>query len=103
MPELLRPVGVAPESSRYHSNDDWDGAGLVVDDYLFEGGENSWFYIVKLNRGYGADGKVTVNPQVVFKTPGWDQELWNTISDHQFSNEFPLEALNGERDSDQRD
>ena len=75
-------------------NDDWDGAGLVVDDYLFEGGENSWFYIIKLNRGYGADGKVTVNPQVVFKTPGWDQELWNTISDHQFSIEASV-AISG--------
>lgn len=75
-------------------NDDWDGAGLVVDDYLFEGGENSWFYIIKLNRGYGADGKVTVNPQVVFKTPGWDQELWNLISDHQFSIEASV-AISG--------
>jgi hypothetical protein len=75
-------------------NDDWDGAGMVIDDYLFEGGENSWFYIIKLNRGYGADGKVTVNPQVVFKTPGWDQELWNTISDHQFSIENSV-AISG--------
>lgn len=66
-------------------NDDWDGAALVIDDYLFQGGENSWFYIIKLNRGYGADGKVTVNPQIVFKTPGWDQELSNLISDRQFS------------------
>jgi hypothetical protein len=75
-------------------NDDWDGAGLVIDDYLFEGGENSWFYIIKLNRGYDAAGKVTVDPQVVFKTPGWDQELWNTISDHQFSIENSV-AISG--------
>ena len=39
-------------------NDDWDGSGLVLDDYLFEGGENSQFHIVKLNRSTGADGKV---------------------------------------------
>ena len=32
-------------------NNDWDGAPLVIDDYLFEGGENSQFHIVKLNRG----------------------------------------------------
>lgn len=75
-------------------NDDWDGSALVIDDYLFEGGENSWFYIVKLNRGYDAQGKVTVNPQIVFKTPGWDQELWNTISDHQFSIENSV-AISG--------
>ncbi|MFN2469049.1 MAG: hypothetical protein ABR521_13085, partial [Gaiellaceae bacterium] len=29
-------------------NDDWDGAPLVVGDHLLEGGENSWFYVVKL-------------------------------------------------------
>jgi hypothetical protein len=56
-------------------NDDWDGAGLIVDDYLFEGGENSQFHIVKLNRGYDADGLVTVDPELVFNTPGWDDEL----------------------------
>lgn len=56
-------------------NDDWDGSGLVIDDYLFEGGENSQFHIVKLNRGYDANGKVTVNPKLVFNTPGWDDQL----------------------------
>ncbi len=56
-------------------NDDWDGSGLVLNDYLFEGGENSQFHIVKLNRAMGADGLVTVAPQLVFNTPGWDDEL----------------------------
>jgi len=27
-------------------NDDWDGSPLIIDDYMFEGGENSWFYII---------------------------------------------------------
>jgi hypothetical protein len=56
-------------------NDDWDGSGLVLNDYLFEGGENSQLHIVKLNRAQGADGLVTVNPQLVFNAPGWDDEL----------------------------
>ena len=56
-------------------NNDWDGSALVIDDYLFEGGENSQFHIVKLNRVDGADGKVTVAPELVFNTPGWDDEL----------------------------
>ncbi len=56
-------------------NNDWDGAGLVVDDYLFEGGENSRFFIVKLNRGYDGEGLVTVNPEIVFSVEGWDSEL----------------------------
>ncbi len=75
-------------------NDDWDGAGLVLDDYLFEGGENSWFYIVKLNRGYDAAGKVTVNPQIVFKTPGWDDQLIKDAPPKHFSIENSV-AISG--------
>ena len=56
-------------------NDDWDGAGLVLDDYLFVGGENSQFHIVKLNRDYDTEGRVTVDPHLVFNAPGWDDEL----------------------------
>jgi len=66
-------------------NDDWDGAALVIDDYLIEGGENSQFYIVKLNRGYDAQGKATVHPEVVFHTPGWDDELLQAIHDQDVS------------------
>jgi outer membrane protein assembly factor BamB len=60
-------------------NDDWDGSALVIDDYLFEGGENSQFHIVKLGRGYDANGKVTVTPTLVFNTPGWDDQLLRDI------------------------
>ena len=60
-------------------NNDWDGSGLIIDDYLFEGGENSRFFIVKLNRGYDADGMVTVDPELVFSTEGWDDELINAV------------------------
>lgn len=59
---------------RTYWNDDWDGTALVLDDHLFEGGENSRFYVVKRNRGYGPDGRVTLAPQVVFDEPGWDDE-----------------------------
>lgn len=65
----------AKEVSPTMWNDDWDGSGLVKDDYLFEGGENSQLHIVKLNRATGADGLVTVAPQLVFNAPGWDEEL----------------------------
>jgi len=61
-------------------NDDWDGSPLVIDDYLFEGGENSQFHIVKLNRKMGEDGKVTVDPEIVFHAPGWDAELTKALS-----------------------
>ena len=56
-------------------NDDWDAAPLVLNDHLIEGGENSWFHGIRLNRGYAADGTVTVDPKLVFRVPGWDQQL----------------------------
>ncbi len=75
-------------------NNDWDGSGLVIDDYLFEGGENSQFHIVKLNRAVGPDGKVTANPQLVFHTPGWDDQLLTDIGDHEVSIENSV-AISG--------
>jgi len=60
-------------------NNDWDGAPLEIGDYLLEGGENSWFYVVRLHRGYGADGLVRVDPKVVAKIPGFDQQLLNDV------------------------
>ncbi|MBB5872132.1 outer membrane protein assembly factor BamB [Allocatelliglobosispora scoriae] len=66
-------------------NNDWDGAGIIIDDYLFEGGENSQFHIVKLNRGYGPDGKVTVKPKLVFNAPSWDGQLLKDIGDRMVS------------------
>ena len=75
-------------------NDDWDGSALVIDDYLFEGGENSWFYIYKLNRGYDANGKVTIDPQAVFQTHGWDDQLLKDIGDRQLSIENSV-AISG--------
>ncbi len=62
-------------------NDDWDGAPLEIGDYLLEGGENSWFYVIRLHRGYDAKGKVTVNPQIVMRVQGWDQRELNQIGD----------------------
>ncbi len=60
-------------------NNDWDGSGLVLGDYLFEGGENSQIHIVKLNRGTGPDGLVTVAPQLIWHAPGWDDELIGAV------------------------
>ena len=60
-------------------NDDWDGAALIIDDYLFEGGENSQIHVVKLNRGYDENGLVTVDPELVFNAPGWDDDLINKV------------------------
>jgi outer membrane protein assembly factor BamB len=64
-------------------NDDWDGSPLVLGDYLYEGGENSQFHVVKLNRTTGEDGLVQVAPELVFNTPGWDDELINALNTRQ--------------------
>ena len=66
-------------------NDDWDSSGAIIDDHLFVGGENSRFVIVRLNRGTGPDGAVTVDPQVVFDVAGWDQELLTALGDQTVS------------------
>lgn len=76
-------------------NDDWDGSALVLDDYLIEGGENSQLHVVKLNRAYGPDGLVTVDPELVFNTPGWDQQLLDDIGDHQVSIEGSVAVHDG--------
>lgn len=56
-------------------NDDWDGNPVVVDDILYEGGENSWFFAILLNRGYDADGFVTIDPESLVAIPGYNDEL----------------------------
>lgn len=66
-------------------NDDWDGAALVVGDYLLEGGENSYFYVVKLNRGWTKDHRVTVRPEIRLTLPSWDDRLVQTRPDRAYS------------------
>jgi outer membrane protein assembly factor BamB len=85
-PTVLWSVNADTSVSNPVWNNDWDGAALVVGDYLLEGGENSWFYVIKLNRGY-SHGRVSVNPQIVLTVPSWDSQL---------SSEFPGTAFSVE-------
>ncbi|MFM7063707.1 MAG: PQQ-binding-like beta-propeller repeat protein [Actinomycetes bacterium] len=71
-------------------NNDWDGSGLILDDYLLEGGENSQFHMVKLNRSYGADRPVTVAPKLVFNTPSWDAQAISDLRGNR-ANEMSIE------------
>jgi hypothetical protein len=76
-------------------NNDWDGNPVVINDMLFEGGENSWFFVMKINRSYreiiDANGqatdekKVAVAPEIIFKMPGWNAELLKNIGDQTVS------------------
>ncbi|MDJ0498605.1 MAG: PQQ-binding-like beta-propeller repeat protein [Acidimicrobiia bacterium] len=56
-------------------NNDWDSSAVIVDDLLLEGGENSWWFAVKLNRKRDETGVVQVQPEVVYQTPSWTDEL----------------------------
>lgn len=66
-------------------NNDWDGSPLIVDDWMLVGGENSWFHAVRLHRGYDDAGKVTVAPELVWATPGWDDEQLAAIGGREVS------------------
>ena len=63
-------------------NNDWDGSGLVLRDHLFIGGENSRIHIFRLNRSLDADGRVQVDPVLVFDAAGWDDELLRAVGDN---------------------
>ena len=76
-------------------NNDWDGAALIVGDYLLEGGENSWFYVVKLNRGWTRKGKVRVRPEIKLTVPSWDPGLEAVAPDRHFSIENSVAFRNG--------
>ena len=76
-------------------NNDWDGSGLVHDGYLYEGGENSQFHVVELNRSYGAGGKVAVEPELAFNAPGWDAELLAQLPDRNVSIESSVALSDG--------
>jgi outer membrane protein assembly factor BamB len=76
-------------------NNDWDGSALVIDDYLLEGGENSWFYVVKLNRDYNREGKVTVDPEIKVTAPGFDDRLLADLGDDNVSIEGSVAFFDG--------
>jgi hypothetical protein len=76
-------------------NNDWDGAPLVVDGHLLVGGENSWFYVIRLNRSYGKHGKVRVRPRVVAVVPGWDDRLLADLGDERVSIESSVAYYDG--------
>lgn len=64
-------------------NDDWDSNPVVVDDMLYVGGENSWWFAVELHRGYDAEGRVAVDPEVRFAMPAWTDELREIVGRQQ--------------------
>ena len=80
----------ADSISPTYGDDDWDSAGLVIDDYLFQNGENGNFHVIKLNRGYDTLGKVTVAPELLHHIPSWDSELQQVASDFSVENSVAI-------------
>ena len=68
-------------------NNDWDAGALILKGLLIETGENSRIHVVKLNRAYDADGKVSMKPQLLWSAPGWDQQLLRDVGDNRVSAE----------------
>jgi outer membrane protein assembly factor BamB len=96
-PEVLWKLS-ADSVARPVWNNDWDSSPVIVGDYLFEGGENSYFFIIRLNRGYGGDGKVSVEPEVVLAWPAYTDELIRKVGDRRMSIEnSPAVHLDAER------
>lgn len=56
-------------------NNDWDSNPAIVDDIMYEGGENGWFFAIQLNRAYDSDGKVVIDPVKLVQQPGYNDEL----------------------------
>ena len=94
-PEVLWQVNAQTSVPNPMWNSDWDGAPLVIGDYLLEGGENSWFYVILLNRDYDRDGLVTVDPEIVFTAPGFDQQLLAALPDGDVSIESSVAFFDG--------
>jgi outer membrane protein assembly factor BamB len=64
-------------------NNDWDSSAAIVNDTLLLGGENSWWFAIKLNRDRDEAGLVTVQPETVFQTPMWTDELLRAVGSQQ--------------------
>ncbi len=66
-------------------NDDWDSSPLIINDYLFVGGENGNMFIIRLNREYDSQGFVQINPELLHILEGWDDQLLQDVGDSNVS------------------
>ncbi len=64
-------------------NNDWDSSAVIVDDLLLLGGENSWWFAVKLNRERDETGLVKVQPEIFYSTPMWTEDLLQAVGRQQ--------------------
>jgi len=77
-------------------NNDWDGNPVVLDDLLLQGGENGYFFAIKLHRDYDPAGLVQVRPELLVAYRGWTESLLEQVGDENASIEGSV-AVVGER------
>jgi outer membrane protein assembly factor BamB len=89
-PEELWRLDANSVTPKY-GDDDWDSAGLIIDDYLFQNSENGNFHIIKLNRHIDkGTGRVNVAPELLHHIPSWDPELQQVSSDFSVENSVAI-------------
>ncbi|MFW2339295.1 MAG: PQQ-binding-like beta-propeller repeat protein [Acidimicrobiia bacterium] len=76
-------------------NNDWDGNPSIVEDIMFEGGENGILFATKLNRSYDGDGRVQIEPEILVKVEGWNDDLIRSVGDRNASIESSVAILDG--------
>ncbi len=74
-------------------NDDWDGNPLVLNDILYEGGENGYLFAFRLHRDYDSQGLVKVQPELLLAIRGWTKELLRKVGDQNVSIESSVAAF----------
>ncbi len=62
-------------------NNDWDANPTIRDGILYTGGENGYFFAIKLNRDYDERGLVQVHPEMLASVQGWTKELLKKVGD----------------------
>ena len=87
-PTVLWQHDARPYKTRM--NDDWDSNPSIVDDYLFTGAERGYLFAWKLNRGYDADGRVTVDPEMKLQLQGWTEEIQKKIFNNSIENSVAI-------------
>lgn len=90
--ELWRLDGNAPDGIW---NNDWDASPLILGDVMFQGGENGWIHVVRLNRGTDAQGRATVAPEMANRIPGFTDALFAAVGDRMASIESSAMATGG--------
>jgi len=66
-------------------NNDWDGNPVVLNDILYEGGENGYLFAFRLHRDYDRAGLIRVRPELLVAIRGWNEELLRKVGDRNVS------------------